>query len=107
MVDTLVVLTTVESHADAERLARLLVERHLAACVQILSPITSIYRWQGNVERTNEILLLIKTTPAAYPALESEIQANHPYQTPEILALPVVEGAADYLNWLTKSVQAS
>ncbi|MFN0087454.1 MAG: divalent-cation tolerance protein CutA [Blastocatellia bacterium] len=105
MTDALVVLTTIESHEDAERLARILVERHLAACVQLLPSITSIYRWQGNVERATEILLLIKTTAAAYPQLEADILANHPYQTPEILALPVVEGLADYLNWLIISVQ--
>ncbi len=105
MPDALVVLTTVESPEDAERLARLLVERRLAACVQLLPPITSIYRWQGNVERASEILVLIKTTPDAYPRLEADLRAHHPYTTPEILALPVAAGSTDYLNWLIESIR--
>jgi periplasmic divalent cation tolerance protein len=105
MADALVVLTTVELQDDGERLARLLVEGQLAACVQILPPMISIYRWQGTVERASEVLLLIKTTPAAYPRLESVIKENHPYQTPEIIALPVEAGLADYLSWLEVSVK--
>ncbi len=100
----LVVLTTVEKQEDGERLASLLVERELAACVQTLPPMISIYRWQGNVERASEVLLLIKTTRSAYPRLESAIKENHPYQTPEIIAFPVETGSDDYLNWLLGSV---
>jgi periplasmic divalent cation tolerance protein len=102
--DALVVLTTLEKQEDGVRLAALLVERELAACVQILPPIISIYRWQGAVERANEVLLLIKTTRVAYPRLETTIKENHPYQTPEIVALPVEAGLDDYLNWLAASV---
>jgi periplasmic divalent cation tolerance protein len=104
MPDALVVLTTLEKQEDGERLARLLVEGELAACVQILPPMISIYRWQGAVERASEVLLLIKTTRAAYPRLESVIKENHPYQTPEILALSVEAGLADYLSWLAAAV---
>src|SRR5262245_12051559 len=89
-IGAVVVLTTVESMDDGERLARSLVERELAACVQLLPPMTSIYRWEGKIERASEILLLIKTARAAYPALETVIKQEHPYQTPEIIALPVV-----------------
>ncbi|MGH9753135.1 MAG: divalent-cation tolerance protein CutA [Blastocatellia bacterium] len=102
----LVVLTTVEKQEDGERLAGLLVERELAACVQILPPMTSIYRWQGAIERASEVLLLIKTTGAAYPRLEAAIKENHPYQTPEIIALPVEAGSGEYLNWLAASINA-
>jgi periplasmic divalent cation tolerance protein len=103
--DALVVLTTLETQEDGERLAGLLVESELAACVQILPPMISIYRWQGSIERASEILLLIKTTLAAYPRLETVIKENHPYQTPEIVALRVEAGLADYLSWLAVSVK--
>ena len=102
--DALIVLTTLEKQEDGERLAGLLVEGELAACVQILSPMTSIYRWQGAVERASEVLLLIKTTRAAYQRLETVIKENHPYQTPEIIALPVEAGLGDYLSWLAAAV---
>lgn len=104
--DALVVLTTVEKQEDGERLARLLVERELAACAQVLPPMTSVYRWRGNIERASETLLLIKTTRGAYPQLESAIKENHPYQTPEIVALPVVAGSDDYLRWVAGSVRS-
>ncbi len=104
--DALVVLTTVEKTEDGERLARLLVEHGLAACVQVLPPITSIYRWQGKIEQASEILLLIKTTRTAYQRLEAAIKQNHPYQTPEIVALPIEAGSNDYLSWLADSVKS-
>jgi len=103
--EAVVVLTTVETAEEAERLARVLIECELAACVQLLPPMTSIYRWQGAIERATESLLLIKTTRAAYPALETTIRQNHPYQTPEIITLPVEAGLKDYLDWLTTSVR--
>ncbi len=106
LAEALVVLTTVENRADGERLAQLLVERELAACVQILPPMVSIYRWQGKIERADEVLLLIKTTRTVYPKLEREIKQNHPYQTPEILALKVEAGLEAYLSWLAGSVDA-
>ena len=102
--DALVVLTTLEKQEDGERLATLLVEGALAACVQILPSMTSIYRWQGAVERSNEVLLLIKTTRDAYTRLEATIKENHPYQMPEIIALPVEAGSDEYLSWLAASV---
>jgi len=105
--DVLVVLTTLEKQEEGERIAALLVELELAACVQILPPMVSIYRWQGAIERANEVLLLIKTTRAAYPRLETTIKENHPYQTPEIVALPVEAGSDDYLNWLAASVKTT
>ncbi|MBS1787492.1 MAG: divalent-cation tolerance protein CutA [Acidobacteria bacterium] len=100
----MVVITTTESQADAERLAQLLIEAELAACVQVLPQITSVYRWQGKVEQACESLMLIKTTRTVYSELEAEIKRNHPYQTPEIIALHVEDGSAEYLGWLMASV---
>jgi periplasmic divalent cation tolerance protein len=105
MTEARVVITTTETLQDAERLAAMLVERELAACVQILPSITSIYRWQGKVEKSAECLLLIKTTREAYPELETAIRENHSYQTPEIIALPVEAGSDGYLNWLKASIK--
>jgi periplasmic divalent cation tolerance protein len=105
MTDAIVVLTTTETPEDAERLARLLVEGGLAACVQVLPPMVSIYRWQGSVERAAENLLLVKTRRELYGAVEAEIKAHHPYQTPEIMALPVESGLADYLGWLAAATE--
>ncbi len=104
MTDALVVITTTETKEDAERLAHLLVESELAACVQVLPQITSVYRWQGKVEQAGETLLLIKTNRQTYLRLEAAIQENHKYQTPEIIALPVEAGADDYLRWLSASL---
>ncbi len=101
----IVVLTTTETPQQAEQIARLLVEAELAACVQILLPVSSIYRWQGKVEQATETLLLIKTLREKYPALEAAIKSHHPYQTPEIIALPVDVGSAEYLRWLADSVK--
>jgi periplasmic divalent cation tolerance protein len=103
--DALVVLTTVEKQEDGERLARLLVERRLAACVQVLPPMISIYTWQGKIERASEVLLLIKTARTVYPELEATIKENHSYQTPEIIALPIEAGHGDYLQWLVDSIK--
>jgi periplasmic divalent cation tolerance protein len=104
MTDALVVLATTETEADAERLARLLVESELAACVQVLPRMTSIYRWHGKIEQSGEALLLIKTTRRVYDQLEAAIKQNHSYETPEIIALPVEAGSMDYLNWLMEAV---
>jgi periplasmic divalent cation tolerance protein len=100
----IVVLTTTETPQQAEQLAQALVESALAACVQILPPMTSIYRWEGRVERATENLLLIKTLREKYSDVETAIKTHHPYQTPEIMALPVEAGSAEYLSWLASSV---
>lgn len=99
------VMTTAATTAAANQLAQQLVEAELAACVQIISPITSVYRWQGKVETSAEALLLIKTTPAAYDDLEEAIKELHSYQTPEVIALPVTAGSVDYLTWVQTSVK--
>ena len=103
--DAIVILTTVADQRDGETLGRILVERDLAACVQVLPAMTSVYRWQEHIQYNSESLLLIKTTQALYAAVETAIRENHQYQTPEIIALPVVAGANDYLTWLTSVVK--
>ncbi len=107
MSEALVVITTTETFAEAERLANELVNRELAACVQILPQMTSVYRWQGKVEQANEALLLIKTTSGAYLKLEQAIKELHSYQTPEIMALSVTAVSADYLAWLFSCINTS
>ncbi|NMG46179.1 divalent cation tolerance protein CutA [Aromatoleum toluvorans] len=100
MTEALVVLTNCPDAACAETLATLLVERRLAACVNILAPCRSVYRWQDQTEAATEIPLLIKTTPVRYAELEAAIRANHPYELPEIVAVPVMRGLPAYLDWV-------
>jgi len=99
------VITTTETNDDAEKIARLLVESRLAACVQIVGPIRSIYRWQGQVETSQEWQCWIKTRAERLEELQEAIRRAHPYQVPEILALPVESGSSSYLRWLDEQVQ--
>jgi periplasmic divalent cation tolerance protein len=96
----LLVMTTVPDGAVAATIARTLVERRLAACVSVQSPCVSTYRWQGVVEQSQEIPLLIKTTVERYPALEAALRDLHPYDVPEIIALDVTQGLPAYLKWV-------
>lgn len=102
--DAIVVLMTAGSREEAARLADVLVVARLAACVQILPEIESVYHWQGAVERSAEVLLLAKTTEANFAALEAMVRSLHSYETPEIIALPISASSAPYLEWLTASV---
>lgn len=102
--EAIVVLMTAANREEATRLADMLVGAHLAACVQILPEIESVYRWQGRVERQAETLLLAKTSPAKFAELEREVRALHSYETPEIVAIPIVSGSHSYLRWLTDSL---
>jgi len=95
-----VVLCTCSSEREAETIASALVELHLAACVQILPAMRSIYRWQGKMESATEHLLLIKTSQARYPQVESKIHELHSYDVPEVIALPITAGSHQYLRWL-------
>jgi periplasmic divalent cation tolerance protein len=99
-VTTLLVLTNLPDRPAAEDLARELVEARLAACVNILPACHSIYRWQGVLETADEVPLLIKTTSERYPALQAAIRNRHPYELPEVIALPVIQGLPDYLAWV-------
>ncbi len=99
------VLSTVARAEDAERIARELVERRLAACVNVVPGVTSIYRWKGGVERDEERLLLIKTRTERLAALRETLVALHPYEVPEAIALPIEGGHQPYLDWLDESVE--
>jgi periplasmic divalent cation tolerance protein len=101
----LVVLSTVGKAEDAERIGRALVERGLAACVNVLPAVTSIYRWKGTVEKDEERLLLIKTRAERFEALRQALVSLHPYEVPEVLALPIAHGHQPYLDWLDESVK--
>ena len=98
--DTLLVITNCPDEAVANAIALAVVEARLAACVNILPRVQSVYRWQGAVESATEIPLFITSTAAAYPALEARIRELHPYALPEIIALPVDRGLPAYLNWV-------
>lgn len=101
--DAIVVLCSVPSEFDAELLAAALVERSLAACVQVGQGVTSIYRWKGALERSSEKLVLIKTRRDLFTRVEAAIRAAHPYEVPEIIALAVSDGHAPYLAWIAQS----
>jgi periplasmic divalent cation tolerance protein len=99
------VLTTVSSPEEAERICDALVEARLAACVQVAGPVSSTYRWQGEVERAQEWQCLAKTEARLYPEVEAQIRRVHPYDEPEILAIPVLAGSRGYLEWVSASVR--
>ncbi len=94
------VLTNLPDSESAFNLARHLVERRLAACVNVMAPATSFYRWEGREEHATEVPVLIKSTRERYPELERAIRDHHPYEVPEIIALPVEQGLANYLGWV-------
>ncbi len=102
----LLVLTNLPDRPSAEALAAALVEARLAACVNILASCQSVYRWQNALEKTDETPLLIKTTEARYAALEAAIRKLHPYEIPELIAIPVSGGLPDYLAWVTAETLA-
>jgi periplasmic divalent cation tolerance protein len=102
MTDFIQVLTTTESRDVAETIGRALVDQRLAACVQIVGPITSIYRWQGKINTAQEWQCWAKTRRELYDRIEETIRRLHPYQVPEILAIAVAAGSSDYLAWLNE-----
>jgi len=102
--DVLVVLVTAPSAEQAAELARALVEEKLAACGNVLPGLRSIYRWEGAVQDEPEALLILKTTAGRFEALRGRVVELHPYDTPEVLALPVAAGHAPYLDWVLASV---
>ena len=103
--DAIVVFMTAGSREEAARLAEMLVGARLAACVQIMPEMESIYHWKGNVRRDPEFLLLAKTTRAKFDDLEREVRALHSYETPEIIALPITLLSTPYLEWLVRTVE--
>ena len=102
--ETMIVLTTCGNDDDAGALARVLVERRLAACVNAVSQVASTYRWQGEVQQDQETLLIIKTTAPRLAAVERTIREKSKYELPEVIAIPVQAGSTDYLEWVRESV---
>jgi periplasmic divalent cation tolerance protein len=102
---SLLVLTNLGDMASARRIARELVEQRLAACVNMLPGVQSVYRWQGAIEEEGEITLLIKTTASRYAELEAAIRSLHPYQLPEVIAVPVANGLPAYLEWIRQETK--
>jgi periplasmic divalent cation tolerance protein len=100
MGDVVVVLTTVPTGDKGQEIAQTLVEERLAACVNVLAPMTSTYRWRGAVERESEHQMIIKTTRNRVPAVQTRLAALHPYELPEFLVLPVAAGGKEYLEWI-------
>ncbi len=105
MTDKIVVLVTCGSSKEARKIARALVERRLAACVNILpGKVTSVYRWKGKAESAKDILLVIKTTRGRFATLQRAVRELHSYDVPEIIALAIADGSRDYLEWIADSV---
>ena len=103
--EPLLILTNLPDVASAEKLAHALIESRAAACVNVLAACRSIYRWRGAVETADEIPLLIKTTAANYPLVEEIVRAQHPYDVPELIALPITHGLPAYLGWLATETE--
>ncbi|SRR5579871_5244440 len=103
MTDKRIVLTTAGSEEEARKVAQHLVEHRLAACVNIIAPVESVYRWQGKVESTREWLLLVKTTATAFSAVRSAIGELHSYELPECVCLAIEDGSPAYLQWIAES----
>jgi periplasmic divalent cation tolerance protein len=107
LTDLQIVLCTVPDRETAEMIAGTLVAGQLAACVNILPGVTSVYRWQGAIEQSEELLLVIKTRQTVWPMLVAQIQTLHPYELPEIVAVPIKTGEAEYIQWLENSLPSS
>jgi periplasmic divalent cation tolerance protein len=101
----LIVLSTIDKESVAKELAQGMVQKKLAACVNILSACTSIYRWKGKIQEESEYLMVIKTKKENYSQVEKYLKESHPYDVPEIIGWEVTQGSADYLNWLKAEVQ--
>lgn len=104
MTDKILVMTTCGSSEEAERVARLLLERRLAACVNIGGPVRSLYRWKGTVEDAAEWTLTLKSRRDLFPRLREELEKAHAYEVPEVIAIPVVDGSEAYLHWMDEEL---
>jgi len=104
MTDKIVVLSTCTSAEEAEKIARRLVELRLAGCVNVLPGVRSFYRWKDAIENSGEWLLIVKTSRACFGRLRAELEQLHSYEVPEVVALPIVDGAPNYLNWLDAEI---
>jgi periplasmic divalent cation tolerance protein len=105
MVEPIIVLVTCGSEEEALKIAKTLVEGRLGACVNLVSPVRSIYRWEGKVQDEKEWLLVIKTQKRRFAQLEKKVKALHSYSVPEIISLPITEGSSAYLNWIKENTE--
>ncbi len=105
MAGHLVVLITTGSTEEAQKIARALVEERRAACVNIVAPVQSVYRWQGEVQTDQEALLIVKTQAQALEGLAKRVKQLHSYEVPEVIALPILAGAEDYLRWIDEQIE--
>jgi len=106
MTEKIVVISTCGSEEEAARIAKQLVDAHIAACVNLIPRVRSFYRWQGKVEDSAEWMLVIKTSRARFSALRTVLEAAHSYELPEVLALPIVDGSPNYLAWLDSELES-
>jgi len=104
-VSSIVILSTVSSKREAQKIAKLLLEKHLVACVNIVSSVESHYWWEGKLTKSQEYLLIIKARKSSFSKIERAIQKAHSYDIPEIIALPITEGSKPYLSWLKESTR--
>jgi periplasmic divalent cation tolerance protein len=104
--DKVVIMVTAASRRECRKIARRLIDEKLAACVNITQPIQSIYRWEGKIEQSKEFLMFIKTKRDLFPQIKAEIALIHSYHTPEIICLPIIDGAPNYLQWISDSVRS-
>ncbi|HLK69127.1 MAG TPA: divalent-cation tolerance protein CutA [Bryobacteraceae bacterium] len=107
MTNKIVILSTCSTEVEAEQLAKVLVEARLAACVSVIPRVRSFYHWKGEIEAADECLLLIKSSRELFDAVRVRLESAHSYETPEVLALPVVDGAPNYMNWLTANLSVT
>jgi periplasmic divalent cation tolerance protein len=105
VIDKVVIFVTAGNLGEGKKIARHLVETKLAACVNILPPMESVYRWEGKIAEEEEFLLIIKSARQLFPEIEAAISKVHSYQTPEIICLPIIEGSRKYLQWVSDSVK--
>jgi periplasmic divalent cation tolerance protein len=106
MTDKVIVLTTCAKSEDADKLAQALVEKRLAACVNVVSGVKSFYRWQGKIENDAEFLLIVKTARGLVDQLRQELEKLHPYELPELVVAPIIDGSPNYLAWLEQEISA-
>lgn len=105
MTDCVVVFVTAANRQEAEKIGRELVDQRLAACANLVSEVTSIFRWQGNIDTEQEVLMVLKTRAAQFPAVVERVKALHSYEVPEIIALPILDGSQSYLDWIKASTE--
>lgn len=104
VVEYIQISTTFTKKTDADKIAKILSKAHLSACTQIIGPITSVYKWKGKMEKSKEWLCNIKTKKVLYKSIEKMIKDNHPYELPEIIAMPIIEGSREYFLWMQKEI---